>query len=444
MGEFFDSQAAVDAVEAALVGAEPFAAVPLLVGQVPFLEPEAAVDLLRRIVLQVHPGTWGFEDEVMKRWPAEAVAFALEQIRALPSVPLRIEALCYVASCLTLSEKREVLDGILDETLPRLHPEHPGISNSQLIARFVRTLPEEWQEEWIRAWALDDDGAPNVFDEYSARCDVDRLAESNIRDMWSRIDHSSESPHDIPEDYFWLASILPADLRMRALERIRACKDQDTRLHHLVDFDEELTTEERRELVEVVPNEYIREEPWAQADHLRSVAHHLPKVAEDLRHRWLEAVLSFDTDYRQWGLVALLPVLSTPKLESAKEALVSAFIAEGGFVTNDCRWELIPDEVFAPLVYRLRDDECGWRRDQAIKHIVEERDEALVERCLTPLLESLPSLSKDACLEAMLAMTPWLAKVTDGSIPLAIGSLAIPNALTPANPGYWRERVSDD
>lgn len=48
---------------------------PLLLGQVPYLEPEAAVDLLRRIVVQVHPTTWGFTDELMNRWPAKAVVF---------------------------------------------------------------------------------------------------------------------------------------------------------------------------------------------------------------------------------------------------------------------------------------------------------------------------------------------------------------------------------
>ena len=183
MGERFNSQAVIDAVAVALVGAEPLAALPLLVGQVPFLKPEAAVDLLRRIVVQVHPGTWGFEDKVMKLWPTKAVGFALEQIRALPSGPSRIEALCNVPSQLTHSEKRETLDGILDTTLPRLHPEHPGISNTERIAEFVRTLPEEWQEEWIRAWALDEDGVRTVSDEYFARRDIERLTESALRDM---------------------------------------------------------------------------------------------------------------------------------------------------------------------------------------------------------------------------------------------------------------------
>lgn len=53
MREPFDSQAVIDAGGAALVGAEPFAALPLLVGQIPFLEPEAAVE---RASYYVHHG----------------------------------------------------------------------------------------------------------------------------------------------------------------------------------------------------------------------------------------------------------------------------------------------------------------------------------------------------------------------------------------------------
>lgn len=439
MGELFDSQAVIDDVAAALAGAEPFAAVPLLVGQVPFLAPEAAVDLLRRIVVRVHPGTWGFTDEVMKGWPAIALAFVLEQIRALPAGPLRIEALCGVPSSLTLSEKREVLDRILARALSRLHHAHPLISNCELMSVFVRMLPEEWQEEWIRVWALDDDGVPGVSLEYNARRDIDRLSESALRDMWSRIDHTSE-PDEVPDDYFWFASKLPADLRMTALERIRACRDQDNRLHFLMTFDEELTCEERRELVEVVPNEYIRSEPWAQTGHLGIVEDHLPNVANDLHHKWLDAVLSFDSDrQRQLGLMSLLPVLTGPRLKEAKQALVSAVIAKRGFVTCDCRWDLIADERFAPIIYRLGDEEFLWGAEQAIPYIVEHRDEALVERCLIPLLASLPSLSDNACLEAVLAMTPWLARVTDGSFPLALASLAIPGTLAVrGNPDYWK------
>lgn len=438
MGELFDSQAVIDAV--ALVGAEPFAAVPLLVGQVPFLAPEAAVDLLRRIVVRVHPGTWGFTDEVMKGWPAKSVAFVLEQIRALPAGPLRIEALCGVVSSLTVSEKREVLDGILARALSRLHHAHPLISNCELVSVFVRTLPEEWQEEWIRVWALDDDGVLDVGLEYTARRDIDCLSESALRDMWSRIDHESEPPDEVPDDYLWLASKLPADLRMTALERIRACTDQDSRLLYLLSFDEELTCEERRELVEVVPNEYTRSEPWAQTGHLQIVKDHLPKVANELHHKWLDAVLSFDSDrQRQLGLMSLLPVLTGPRLKEAKQALVSAVIAKRGFVTCDCRWDLIADELFAPLIHRFGDEEYRGGTEQAIPYIVEHRDEALVERCLIPLLASLPSLSDNACLEAVLAMTPWLAKVTDGSFPLALASLAIPDALAAVgNPAYWR------
>lgn len=101
-----------------LPDAAPFAVVPMLTAQIPYIDTPAGVSLIDRIVVNIQPSAWGFTDATLDRWPEPVAQHALACIRALPSGKDRIEAMCMVARRLTLAERREALDGILDATLP--------------------------------------------------------------------------------------------------------------------------------------------------------------------------------------------------------------------------------------------------------------------------------------------------------------------------------------
>jgi hypothetical protein len=349
----------------------------------------------------------------------------------------RIKALCTVARRLTLAERREALDGILDGTLPDITFEYgKPLSYCNVITGFLRTLPEAWQEEWIATRATDVDA------ESLARRDVGRWTEVALRKMWSQIDHASTPSRDVPLDYLGIAEHLPPDLKGLALARIRASTSRSSRLLHLAYFDGELTDAERYEVVEVPWNEYTRHNPRSQADHLQHVVTHLPKVPVELRQQWLQTVLTFTEDHDlQCGLMALLPSLSGKDYQQAADALVASVIRKGRFYTIETRWNLLPDDALGPLLLRLREDAYGWSRNQIIAHLVKERDPALADRCLRPLLDGMSDLDADHCIEIVHAMTPWLADRSDNAVPRALAALPVPVPRRPANPLYVIERV---
>jgi hypothetical protein len=246
----------------------------------------------------------------------------------------------------------------------------------------------------------------------------------------------------VPLSYLGVAEHLPPDLKGLALARIRASMSQSTRLFHLAWFDGELTDAERYEVVGVPWNEHTRHNPRFQADHLQHVVTHLPKVPVELRQHWLQTVLTFTEHYDlQRGLMALLPSLSGEDHRQAADALVASVIREGRFYTTETRWSLLPDDALGPLLLRLREDAYGWSRDQLVAHLVEERDPALADRSLQPLLDGLRALDADHCIETVHALTPWLADRSDGAVPRALAALPVPVPCRPANPLYRIERV---
>jgi hypothetical protein len=427
----------VRVVQAALPEAPPFAVVPMLTAQLPHVDAPAGLALLDQIATHIPASAWGFTDAALDRWLEPVGQHALACIRALPPGKERIKALCTVARRLTLAEQREALNGILDRTLPEGTYEHTKpLSYHNVITDFLRTLPEAWQEEWIAAQATD------VSAEASARRDLGRSTEVALRKMWSQIDHASTPARDVPLSYLRIAEHLPPDLKGLALARIRASMFQSSRLFHLASFDGELTDAERYEVVEVPWNEHTRHDARSQADHLQSVVTHLPKVPVELRQQWLRTVLTFTEHYDlQRGLMALLPSLSGKDHQQAADALVASVIREGRFYTTEKRWSLLPDDVLGPLLLRLREDAYGWRRDELIAHLVEERDPALADRCLRPLLDGLSDLDADHCIETVHALTPWLADRSDGAVPRALAALPVPVPCRPANPLYRIERV---
>lgn len=421
-----------------MVDAAPFAALPILVGQVPYVDEKTALDLLGRVVRDVHPLTWGFTDEGMKDWAPEVVDFAMGEIRALPPGAVRIEIMCKLPKRLSMSEKREVLDGILNGTFPTVTRQHTKpISHADVIAGFVATLLVDWREEWIAAETTNEDG--DCMREYIARRDVGQLTEDAIRDMWSRTDHK-DPLLPLPRDYFWLVALLPEDLRAAPLSRIRRCKDLSSRRRCLASLDEELTDAERRE---VVLEGTSTSEAHMQTHHLRRVAQHLQKVPYELRYRWLELVLAIEVPYhREAGLMVLLPSLTPEDQSRVEEVLIASALKNGECHVS--RWDLLSDAAFSPIIFRLRDALYGWNRDKAIVHLIEHRDPAVVERCLLPVIESLSRLPKESCLEVVGAMTPWLAEVTGGALPKALCALPVPKAPEVANPLYVLQRVIGD
>jgi hypothetical protein len=427
----------VRAVQAALPEAAPFAVVPMLTAQLPHVDAPAGIALLDQIATHIPASAWGFTDAALDCWLEPVGQHALAYIRALPPGKARIEALCTVARRLTLAERREALDGILDGTLPESTYEHTKpLSYHGVITTFLRTLPEAWREEWIATKAI------TVFDEALARRDLGCFTEEALRKMWSQIDHDSTPSEDVPSSYLRVAEHLPPDLKELALARIRASTSQSDRLFHLASFDDELTDAERYQVVEVPWNEHTRHHPRFQAHHLQHVVTHLPKVPVELRQQWLQTVLAFTEDYDlQRGLMALLPSLSGKDYRQAADALVASVIREGRFHTSEARWSLLPDDAFGPLLLRLRADAYGWSRNEIIAHLVEERAPALADRCLRPLLDGLSDLDADHCIETVHALTPWLANRSDGAVPRALAALPVPVPHRPANPLYVIERV---
>jgi hypothetical protein len=435
-----DLPSIVRAVQAALPEAAPFAVAPMLTAQIPHVDAAAGIALLDQITAHIPAIAWGFTDAALDRWLEPVAQHALACIRALPPGMERIKALCTVARRLTLAEQREALDGILDDTLPECYVGYTKpVSYHGVITDFVRTLPEAWQEEWIATQATD------VSAEARARRALGRLTEVALRKLWSQIDHASTRSRDIPLAYLGVAEHLPPDLKALALARIRASTSQSSRLFHLASFDDELTDAERYEVVEVPWSEHTRHAPRSQADHLQGVATLLPKMPVELRQQWLQTVLTFTEDFDlQRGLMALLPSLSSENHRQAADALVASVIRAGRFYTSETRWDLLPDDALGPLLFRLREDVYGWSRNEIIAHLIKERDPALADRCLRPLLDALSDFGADHCIEIVHALTPWLADRSDNAVPRALAAVPVPVPCRPADPLYVISRVIED
>jgi hypothetical protein len=176
--------------------------------------------------------------------------------------------------------------------------------------------------------------------------------------------------------------------------------------------------------------------------HLASVQHHFPHVPLAILRKSLAVVLSFEEDWdRQIGLMALLPLLSGEDHRRAADALAQSVLRTGSFATTETRWDLLSDGAIAPLIARLKDDAYGWSRNELIAHVHATRSPELADQCLYPLVDALPELAADSCLEIITAMTPWLADRSGGEAPRALAAIAIPTPSVQANPLYVIDRV---
>jgi hypothetical protein len=420
----------------ALPGAEPFAAIPLFAAQVRWLDAEAGRDLVEQVVTRAHPSTWGFDDALLDSWPPLVAERAVAAIRALPRGEARIEGLCRIAGRLTRAEQREALEGVLDGTFREVVIGHAAVSRRATIVAFVRTLPDDDREAWVRAKAV---GPIAFLSEVLARSDVGILTEHALRDLWGQI--PAPAPGEVPREYQRLAHRLPVDLRQQALAAIRACTRQSNRLLHLAAFDEELTESERREVVEVPWNEHTRDDPRSQIFHLWLVEHHLAKVAPGVRHRWLSIVLAYEDPYvRQVGLFRLLPSLCGEDRASAEAALLAS-VEQAGCFYGDARWDLVPDDALDALLLRLRDDPYGWNRDELIEHVLDARPSSTADRLGSLLLKGIDDRAADTRLEIVYALTPWLAERTGGAMPRALATLPVPCSEAAPDAQYAIARV---
>jgi len=440
-----DIPALTTALRAALPDAEPFAAIPMFVAQVQYLDQAEGVALVDRVVTNAHPSTWQFTDELLDAWPSAVADRALDAVRALPPGENRVEGLCRVPRRLTHREQVEALQALIDGSFRERTwaPHSKPISRRGLIVDFVRTLPADDKEAWVHAEAARVESPPHSVElyEFRDRRDVGSLTEAAMRDLWSRIDHDDE--RGVPQPYLGLASCLPPDLRQVALGRIRACPRQSVRLYHLAEFDEELTDEERAEVVLVPWNEHTRDDPRTIAQfHLRNVvAQHLPKVEPSVRRHWLGVVLGFEENYfRQLGLSALLPSLKGTDHDEAVTALLAAVDEEGSF-DGDARWDLVADAELQRFIVGLANDPYAWNRDELVDHVWKHRSASTTDALFMLLLDGLHSRPGDTRLEIATALTPWLANRTHGAASWAIAGLPVPVASEAPDSVYNIARV---
>lgn len=423
-------------VARALPEAEPCAAVALFVEQVRWLDDPAAPTLVDAIVTRAHPSTWEFDDDLLDTWSPAAAGRALAAVRALRDPEDRIEALLRVLRRLSGDERDEVLRAVVDGTfLPTTYRHSKPMGRHDLIAAFLRTTPTEDRERWVRA-EVGRYSADPLWLEFDARREAGCLDERAVRDLWARM--MADDPRHIPVQ---LLPFLPSDLRQQALATFRACADDDTRLSGLATYDDELTDDERRAVVEVPPNRYTRDDPLTQAKHLREVARHLPRVAPEVRRRWLERILAIDYPYaRQLGLLHLLPHVSGDDHATVVAALLAS-LEEGGQFYGAPRWDVVPGDRLPAMLVRLRDDPYAWHRDGLVAHISRHRAADVADRVLPLLLDGLDERAPDARLEIARALTPWLADRTAGAAPRALAALTVPRSDEPADALYMVARV---
>lgn len=424
----------VSAVEIALPAAPPFAIAELVKAQIPFLDDRAACALLDELARKLPPDTWDFTEAVLARWSPAAVHHALTHLRALPPGRDRVLALARLPGRLSTAEQREVLDGILDGTLPTTEFRYTKVSgNHDVIHALVRTLPPAWQDEWL---ATHTDSFDEICREHRA---IGRLDEPVVRRLWSEIDHTAVPPDEIPYRYQALLGDLPADLEAQALARIRAA-DPEAQLDYLQDIRAGLSDAERHALV-AAPLAQLAANPHSNVGILKLLAPHLPHVSVELHRQWLHGLLATDNSRTiQTGLTHLLPVLTGDDHRRAEAALADTAIRDGAFFSA-ARWDLVPDDAFPPLLERLRTDPYGWHRDDIIAHLIAARAPAIVARCLQPVVDGLADLPPDHRVEVVTAMTPWLAERSDRMVPRALAALALPLVTSEPDAHYAIARV---
>jgi len=418
----------------ALENAEPFAAVPLFITQMKWLAPDVGISLIERVTARAHPSTWGFTDARLDSWEPSVADGAFEAVRALPTCDARTELLMRMPRRLSPTDNEEVLDQLVSGSFAEMvwDPHTKPFSHTELIHSFVRGLPETLRHQWLKARLAR--ANRGVATELSIRGAVGCLDETTLQGWRSQLEHGEQNGADTPIDFWWIAPMLPVDLRSAALHAIRSQPDPSVRASRLVRFDEELTADERVEVV-MTPS-------FTPKYHLQQVAHHLPHVPAEVRDYWLKRVLAMESEFdRQFCLLWLLPSLQGAARQRAIDEILAYIEEDPSFCASKDRWDLVAAERLKTFLLRLANDPYGWNRDGLILHIWKERSRLLADSCFEALLDEVTGLPGDAQLEIATALTPWLVERTFGAWPLAVSELTVPVSTEAPNALYAIARV---
>jgi len=401
----------------------PAQVIRLWVAQMPYLSSEPGMALLKRI-FKFDPRHWSssIHDEHLEQWPAPIQRNALCRVRALKGFE-RLNTLCQIPQRLTQEEQREVLDALLSGQLPTCYfpDDGPAYSISWKVNPFVQSLPEEWQEEWVVASA-NGSASNDLFSEVTARHDIDWFPDYAIRSIWDRMNH------DAHYMYPYLMPYLAPDLRAQALQRARACSDEEERLKWLCGFDEELTDAERHQIVTFALADAEEQGERRMASHLEDLCAHLPYVRSEVLQAWLDVVLTFPEPYfRCIGLQCLLPALQGEDRDQAIAALKECVYEQGMFSRFGEPWCIFSvDELEALLERLLCTEPSNYTQcDNIISHILKERPIDEVNALLGTVVRWFPRMDDWVLLDTMTALTPGFAARTEGRLPAILAKIPV-------------------
>ena len=415
-----DIEQALSPLRDALPESEPYPALKLFAAQLPHLDDETAVDLLKRLLAAVPPNVWPVDDETLGTWSVPQQEVALEAVRALPPGEARLDRLCRMPSHLSVDEKRDVLDAILDGTLRAARSTlGPKESRWHLFARLAKTLPVEWQEEVDRDEHLS-----------SALLQEGFVTDTYAESIWRT---AEQRTCGIPTDLLLLGEQLPTSTKQRVLSTARAWPVEHERPYALSFFTTSLSGAERHRLT--APPTTVADSPYSSlASHLSAVAAHLGYATTSQVGQWHCLLVESGTPTQVW-LGTLLPHLSGDVRRRAQEDFDGSVIAEGHLPSDETEWSLLSDAVFAHLLPKLW-DENAMDFVAAAMHVSSTRSLEACETCFGDWVRHLAALPSTRCVELVWATTAWLLKASSGQFSSAVAALTVPKFESPVTPHY--------
>ena len=420
-----DVESIVKTLRSAAPACEPYALLQLSAAQLPHLDDEAAVDLLKRLLKTSPPNAWPIDDKRLDSWSPALKEAAMTAVRALPAGDDRLYRLARVPNQLSDNERREVFDGIIDGTLGLGVPGRPGASRLSSILSFLSSTPTESRETWLSKqskhghWRRERLGLL-----------TDTFVENQLQNGGS----------DALSTMAVLGESLPDKSKATVLQAVRSLCDDEERRSSLVWFTDSLSAEEHLELVEQV--DPVASDPRVVVSHLNEVSRHLVHVSETTLQTWLDAVLEFDDDEDlQPALFALLPALDPTQVQQLEPFLVASALRTTGLVARPSAVERLSDDTIEKLVSVVVIDwiEPCFRR--MAMHVAASRPNDVVERCLLSSLANTPDATRT--IEVFWAFTPWLHFHLDGRFSNEVAALPLPEPRKRMNRFYsidlgWR------
>jgi hypothetical protein len=349
-------------------------------------------------------------------WSPAALEVALAHVRSMPRGEGRIRGLCEFASRLTLEEKREAFEGLLDRTLPDFTVYAAAVSNDHYFVRLFQNCPPEWGEEWLQSTRRKYDKPTLHFDEAHSRDRWGLWSREAVDRLWEETQGDVSDREPIPRAWRWLAEQLSSAQRAQAMAHIRACPDQKARHRALLWFPKEISDAECLELVVAA-----RQGTGGKLfDQLHGVSKLLPRVPHPERRAWLEVALRMDPGYdRPNALGLLLPALEPQECELAvREVIAATRRPEDRYELSNVISALSFEQMQTLLVSPATADRCLIPR--AMEFPPEQR-----EALLLPLVRKLKSNRPGVRLERLTYLLPWLNEVTQGRFPSLLAKAMI-------------------